>query len=143
METKTKKRNVISRNHYEYQVVMSEKFMNELQSSGVGDELYITDVIGTVSSAIKFNIGDKILIRISSFDYISEGEDKKKYMKEDREKLEKIYNFIDGALPCNVVDIYFNLSFQDSSYYYENYGEMTPFVNAFPDASWIIVIEPI
>ena len=39
METKTKKTNVISRNHYEYRVVMSEKFMNELESIEVSKEL--------------------------------------------------------------------------------------------------------
>ena len=145
METETKRRNVISRNHYEYRVVMSEKFMNELESSGVSDELYIciTDSIGTVSSSIKFNLGDKIHIRISSFEYISEREDKKKYMKDDREELEKIYNFIDGVLLCNVVDIYFDLSFKNSDYYDENDGAITPFINDFPNASWVIVIEPI
>ena len=143
METKTKKRNVISRNHYEYRVVMSEKFMNELVNLGVNDDLYITNLIGTVSSSIEFNLGDKIRIRTSSFEYLSEGKDKVKCIKEDKEKLEKIYNLIDGELTCNVVDIYFELSFQDGTYYDENDGEITPFTNEFPYASWVIVIEPI
>ena len=139
----TVRRNVISRNHYEYKVVTSKRFRNELESLGVSDELYSIDFIGTVSSSIKFNLGDKIHIRVSSFEYLSEGEDKWKCMEEDEEKLEKIYNLIDGTLPCNVVDIYFHLSFQDSDYYDETGGKITPFINDFPAASWVIVIEPI
>lgn len=146
METKTKttKRNVISRNHYEYQVVMSEKFMNELESIEVSKELcQFGSTIGTVSSSIEFNIGDKIFIRTSSFEYMAERGDRFKYMEEDIEKLGKIYNLIYGAIPCNVVDVYFDLSFQDGAYYDENDGEITPFINDFPNSSWVIVIDPI
>ena len=144
METKTKKTNVISRNHYEYRVVMSEKFMNELESIEVSEELcQFGATIGTVSSSIEFKLGDKIHIRVSSFEYISEGEDKWKYMEEDEEKLEKKYNLINGDLLCNVIDIYFELSSQNSDYYDENNGAITPFTNEFPNASWVIVIEPI
>ena len=144
METKTKKTNVISRNHYEYRVVMSEKFMNELESIEVSEELcQFGATIGTVSSSIEFKLGDKIHIRVSSFEYISEGEDKWKYMEEDEEKLEKKYNLINGELLCNVIDIYFELSSQNSDYYDENNGAITPFTNEFPNASWVIVIEPI
>ena len=139
----TVRRNVISRNHYEYKVVMSKKFINELESSGVSDKLCIDDVIGIVSSAIEFNIGDKIHIRTSSFDYMAERGDKFEYMEEDIKKMGKIYNLIDWALPCNVVDIYFDLSFQNSDYYDETGGKITPFINDFPAASWVIVIEPI
>ena len=144
METKTKKTNVISRNHYEYRVVMSEKFMNELESIEVSKELcQFGSTIGTVSSSIEFKLGDKIHIRVSSFEYISEGEDKWEYMEEDEEKLEKKYNLINGELLCNVIDIYFELSSQNSDYYDENNGAITPFINEFPNASWVIVIEPI
>ena len=65
---KTERRNVISRNHYEYRVVMSEKFMNELESIEVSEELcQFGATIGTVSSSIEFKLGDKIHIRVSSF----------------------------------------------------------------------------
>ena len=143
-KTKTKKRNVISRNHYEYQVVMSEKFINELGSIEVSEVLcQFGTTIGTVSSSIEFKLGDKINISTYSFEYMTEGEDKFKDMEEDKEKLDKKYNLIDGALPCNVVDIYFDLSFQNNDYYDENGGAITPFINSFPNASWVIVIEPI
>ena len=138
-----KRRNVISRNHHEYKVVMSNEFRKELQEAGVSEDMIIDNNVGTVSSTIEFKVGDRIRIGVDSFFYKAEDAEIMENIIENDDKLEKTYRMFDNQIVCEIVDIYFDLSIYNPDYYDEKDGKITPFTNEYPYSSWIVVIQPV